>query len=324
MRERVRGRRVGVVVGRHEDRLDRGDRAGAGRRDPLLQLPHLGRERRLVADCARHAPEQRRHLRARLDEAEDVVDEEEHVLALVAEVLRHRQAREADAQTRSRRLVHLAVDHRHLVDHARLLHLQVEVVALARPLADAAEDRDSAVLQRDVVDQLLDEDRLADAGAAEQADLAAADEGGDQVDHLDAGLEDLDLRRKVDESRRVAVDRPALALPRLLAVDRVADHVPEPPQSLVADRHGDGLLRVDDLDPAREAVGRVHRDRADAIVAEVLLHLRDQLARAAVLGHLDAEGVVDLGKPIGEDGVEHDALDLDDLSRVFVFALVGH
>jgi peptide chain release factor 1 len=65
---------------------------------PLLQLPHLGRERRLVADRARHPAEQRRHLGARLDEAEDVVDEEEDVLALVAEVLRHRQAREADAQ----------------------------------------------------------------------------------------------------------------------------------------------------------------------------------------------------------------------------------
>ena len=33
---------------------------------------------------------------------------------------------------------------------------------------------------------------------------------------------------------------------------------------------------VDDLDAAREAVGGVHGDRADAIVAEVLLHLADE------------------------------------------------
>ena len=143
------------------------------RGDPLLQLAHLGRERRLVADGARHAAEQRRHLGARLDEAEDVVDEEQHVLALVAEVLRHRQAGEADAQARARRLVHLAVDERDLVDHVRLGHLEQEVVALARALADAGEDRDAAVLLRDVVDQLLDQHRLADAGAAEEADLAA-------------------------------------------------------------------------------------------------------------------------------------------------------
>ena len=85
-----------------------------------------------------------------------------------------------------------------------------------------------------------------------------------------------------------------------------------------------GCSRVDDLDAAREPVGRVHRDGAHAIVAEMLLHLRDQLARAAVLGDLDAERVVDLGEPVREDGVEHDALDLDDLPRVLAVALVGH
>ena len=194
MRERVRRRRVGEVVRGHVDRLDRRDRAGARRGDPLLELPHLGGERRLVADGARHAAEERRHLGARLDEAEDVVDEQEHVLALVAEVLGHRQAGEADAQAGARRLVHLAVDHRDLVDDARLRHLEEQVVALARALADAREDGDAAVLQRDVVDQLLDQHRLADAGAAEEADLAAAHVRRDQVDHLDARLEDLHLR----------------------------------------------------------------------------------------------------------------------------------
>ena len=82
-----------------------------GRGDPLLQLAHLGGQRRLVAHGARHAAEQRRDFRARLHEAEDVVDEEQHVAALVAEVLGHRQAGQADAQARARRLVHLAEDH---------------------------------------------------------------------------------------------------------------------------------------------------------------------------------------------------------------------
>ena len=168
------GRRVGEVVGGHVDRLHRRDRALGRRGDALLQLAHLGRERRLVAHGARHAAEQRRDLGARLHEAEDVVDEEQHVLAaLVAEVLRHRQAAQADAQARSGRLVHLAVDERRLLDHARLGHLAPEVVALARALADAGEHREAAVLGRDVVDQLLDQHRLAHAGAAEEADLAA-------------------------------------------------------------------------------------------------------------------------------------------------------
>src|SRR6266516_2499621 len=68
VRERGRRRGVGEVVGRHVDRLDRGHRALVRRGDPLLQLAHLGRERRLVADGARHAAEERRDLGAGLDE----------------------------------------------------------------------------------------------------------------------------------------------------------------------------------------------------------------------------------------------------------------
>ena len=96
-------RRVGEVVGGHVDRLDRGDRAALGRGDPLLQFAHLGLQRRLVADRGGHPAEQRRDLGARLDEAEDVVDEEQHVLAaLLAVVLGHRQAGEGDAQAGAR------------------------------------------------------------------------------------------------------------------------------------------------------------------------------------------------------------------------------
>ena len=48
-----------------------------------------------------------------------------------------------------------------------------QVVALAAALAHAGEDRVARVLLGDVPDQLLDDDRLADAGPAEDADLAA-------------------------------------------------------------------------------------------------------------------------------------------------------
>jgi hypothetical protein len=64
--------------------------------------------------------------------------------SLVAEVLGDREGREGDAGARARRLVHLAVDQRGLGDDGlagleRLLHLEVEVVALAGALADAGE-----------------------------------------------------------------------------------------------------------------------------------------------------------------------------------------
>jgi hypothetical protein len=77
--------------------------------------------------------------------------------------------------------------------------LVIEVVALAGALADAGEHRHAAVALGDVVDQLLDQHGLADAGAAEQADLAALGVGREQVDDLDAGDEDRGLGRLVDE-----------------------------------------------------------------------------------------------------------------------------
>ena len=76
-----RGRsRVGQVVGRHVDRLHGGNGPFLGRGDPLLHRAHFGSQRRLVADGRRHAAQQGRNLAARLNVAEDVVNEQQHVL----------------------------------------------------------------------------------------------------------------------------------------------------------------------------------------------------------------------------------------------------
>ena len=129
----------------------------------------------------------------------------------------HGERGERDAGAGARRLVHLAVDERGLAEHGLaglelgLAHLEVEVVAFAGALADAGEAAHAAVRLGDVVDELHDEHGLADAGAAEQADLAALTVGGEQVDDLDAGLEDFDLRALVDEGRRRAVNAAMLA-----------------------------------------------------------------------------------------------------------------
>ena len=89
----------------------------------------------------------------------------------------------------------------------------IEVVAFARALADAGEHGHAAVELGDVVDQLHDDDGLADAGAAERADLAALEERADQVDDLDAGREHLRRRRLIGERRRRAVDRDSACPP---------------------------------------------------------------------------------------------------------------
>ena len=176
------------------------------------------------------------------------------------------------------------------------------------------------MLPGDVVDQLLDQDGLAGAGAAEEADLAALHVRRDQVDDLDARS-----RRSRSSARgrgkragrggSTSARRPCRRGACL--VDRLADHVPDPAQRRVADGNRDRRAGVDDIGAAREAVGRVHRDGADAIVAEVLLHLRDQRPRAAVAARRPrSRGRCRSRAAVREDGVDDDALDLDDPAGV--------
>ena len=272
----------------HVNRLHRGDRALGRRGDALLQRAHVGGERRLITDRRRDAAEQRRHFRARLREAEDVVDEEQHVLALVAEIFGDGEARQRDAHARARRLVHLAEHQRAFRLHALvgvmrigvdlgLDELVIEVVAFARALADAGEHRIAAVRLGDVVDQLLDQHRLADARAAEQADLAALGVGRHQIHDLDAGDEDLRFRRLLDIFRRRRMDRHArLHLDRAGLVDRLADHVHDAAERALADRHRNRLAGVGHFLAAHQPFRNVHGDAAHVALAEMLRDFQHQ------------------------------------------------
>ena len=105
------GSGIGVIVGGHVDGLHGGDGTLLGGGDAFLQFAHFGGQVGLVADGGGHAAEQRRDFRTGLREAENVVDEEQHVLAFfIAEVLGDGEAGETDAQAGSGRLGHLAVD----------------------------------------------------------------------------------------------------------------------------------------------------------------------------------------------------------------------
>ena len=66
--------------------------------DALLQAAHFLGQRRLVAHRGRHAAQQRGHLGAGQREAVDVVDEEQHVAAFVAEGLGNGQAGQRHAR----------------------------------------------------------------------------------------------------------------------------------------------------------------------------------------------------------------------------------
>ena len=246
-------------------------------------------------------------------------DEEQHVLAfLVAEILGHGEPREADPGARAGRLVHLTEDQRDLrfaveVDDPGVDHLVIEVVALAGPLADAGEDRNAAVGLGDIVDQLLDQHRLADAGAAEEADLAALGIGRQQVDDLDPGDQDLGFGRLIDEVGRRAMDRRlALGLDRAAFVDRAADDVEDAAQGLGSDGHLDGPAGVDRLVAADETVGGVHGDRAHRRFAQMLGHFEHQMLARIV----DVQGVQNCRQIALELDVDHRAHDLRDLADI--------
>ena len=316
VREGRERRRVGVVVGGHVHRLQRRDRTTLGRRDPLLQLTHLVRQGRLVADGRWHPAKQRRHLGTGLHEAEDVVDEQKDILVLhVAEVLGHRQRRQRDTQAHARRLVHLTKDEGGLLVDAGLHHLQAKVGALTRPLTDASEHRDATVVLGDTTDHLGDQHGLADAGTTEQTDLAALHVRREQVDDLDAGLEHLRHRLQ-----RIEVGRRAMDVPRRQVVGiaglRIKGNTPRVPdvaEHLVADRDVDAASGVAHRSTALETVGRAQADGADATVAEVLSDLGEDGDVAAVDRDRHLDGHVDLGqRAAGELGVDHGAGDGDD------------
>ncbi len=225
-------------------------------------------------------------------------------MLLVAEVLGHGDAGESDAEARARRLVHLAEDHHRLGDDARFGHLEVEVVPLARALADAGEHRVAAVLGGDVADQLLDDDGLADAGAAEEPDLPALGVGSEQIHDLDPGLEDLGLGLLVLERRRLAVDGVHLpAGERGLPVDRVAGQVEDAPERAHADRHHDRRPRVDGRHAAHEAVGRGEGDATDHVVSDVERHLAGQVDAALLV--LDLDRVHEQRQAVGAEAHVH-------------------
>mmetsp|Transcript_1101 Transcript_1101/g.2189 ORF Transcript_1101/g.2189 Transcript_1101/m.2189 type:complete len:518 (+) Transcript_1101:218-1771(+) len=312
-------RGVGKVVRGNVDGLDRGDRAALRGGNTLLHGAHVGGQRRLVAHSRRNTSQKGGHFGTGLREAEDVVDEEQHVCAgRIAELLGDGQAGQGDPHTRTGRLVHLAVNQRDLRlfevignDNAGFDHLVVEVVALTGPLTHTGEHGHTGVHLRDVVDQFHDENGLAHAGTAEEADLTTLGVGREKVDDLDAGHEDFGLGGLVGELGRVLVNAATLVGGYGAAfVHGLAHDVEDPAEGRVTDRHADRAIGVGHFLTAHETFGRVHRDGTDGPFAKVLSNLKNQ-ALAVVLGF---ESVENLRQVFVELHVNDSADDLRDFT----------
>ena len=170
---------------------------------------------------------------------------------------------------RARRLVHLAIDQNRALQHAGFAHFGPEFVAFAGALADASENGNAPIFLDHGVDQLHHQHGLADAGAAEHRRLAALGERGQQVDYLDAGLENLGRGCFVFQPRRRAMDRPAQRIGRQrgAVVADVAEHVEQPAEHGVAHRDGQGRAGRLNGDAARQAGCRLKRDGANGAVS---------------------------------------------------------
>jgi hypothetical protein len=312
VQEGRRRRRIGEVVGRDIHRLDRGNRTDLGRRDAFLEAAHFFGQGRLIAHRRRHPAKQCRHFRTSERVAIDVVDKEEDVAAVVAEALGHGQAGQGDAKAVSWRLVHLAEDHRHLVEDVGVLHFVVEVVTLASTLANTGKNRETRVLLGDVVDQLHHVHGLADTGTAEQTDFAALGKRTDEVDNLDACFQKVDRRRELVKFRRQLVNlAPLIGADWTGFVDRPPEDVHDPTDGRVTYRNGNPGTGIVDFHAAAQAVGGAHGNRAHDAVAQLLLDFEHQIgfAHVRLFSLVELKRVVDMRHGVTRELDVHDGAD---------------
>ena len=283
---------------------------------PLLQGAHFCRQRRLITHGRRHPAQQRRHLRAGLGKAENVVNKQRHILVLnVPEVLGHGEARQAHPHSGSGWLIHLAIDQGGLGQNAGLFHFIVQVIALPGALAHTGEDRNTAMLFGDVVDELHDEHRFAHSRAAKEANLAALGIGANQVHHLDAGLQNLrgaglGLIRGGPGDEWASVQLPW----EQALIDGLAQQVEHPAQAPISHRDGNRRAGVCRGDTPLKAVSRAHGDGPDHVVTQMLGNFRHNGGLA--IGHFN--GVQQLRQAsLRKTDIQHGADHLNHSTDIF-------
>ena len=114
----------------------------------------------------------------------------------------------------------------------------VEVIAFAGAFTHASKNAVATMTLGDIIDQFLDDNGLAYTRTTECANFSTFHKGTDEVDNLDAGLEDLDGRGLVFQVRCGPVDGIAWRIFDFrLIVNCLTKHVKDASQRLGADRH---------------------------------------------------------------------------------------
>jgi sugar (pentulose or hexulose) kinase len=154
----------------------------------------------------------------------------------------------------------------------------VQIVTLTSTLADTGEDRVTTVSLSDVVDQLLNEDGLADTSTTEETNLSTTSVRSEQIDDLDTSDQNLGRGGLVSERRGISVDRQELVgLDRSSLVNGVTSDVQDTTESGRADRDGNGSTSVGSLGTTNKTLSTVHGNATNDILTQVLSDLEDQL-----------------------------------------------
>ncbi len=119
-------------------------------------------------------------------------------------------------------------------------------MTLADALANAGKEAQTATRRGDVVDQFHSQHRLADTGAADNADLAALDEGCEEIDDFDTRFQNLRLGalERCETGWRledVAPGQPGF-VDRSAAIDRTPQGIDDAADHGFADRNFDTLF----------------------------------------------------------------------------------
>lgn len=124
----------------------------------------------------------------------------------------------------------------------------VQIVTLTSTLADTGEDGVTTVSLGDVVDQLLNEDGLADTSTTEETNLSTTSVGSEQIDDLDTSNQNLGRGGLVSERGGISVDGQELVgLDRSSLINGVTSDVQDTTESGGADGNGDGSTSVGSL-----------------------------------------------------------------------------
>merc|ERR1719468_58898 len=144
-----------------------------------------------------------------------------------------------------------------------------------------------------VVNQLHNQDSLADTGTTEQTNLTTLGVGGEEVDNLDTSDQDLLLDAHLGELGSLSVDGAPL-------VNWVTNNVDNSTEGLGTDGDHDGRTSVEDLLATDKTLSTVHSNGTDSVLSQVLGNLEHKLGFA--VGH--SQGVEDLWETIIELNVD--------------------